>query len=233
MLGLLRTRRRMSEKETIAILGGTGDLGTGLALRWAKAGHRLIIGSRVQERALAAAAKLNAKVKPDKGRHPVRAMANTEAASEGDVVVLTVPAEHQVSTLESVRAALKGKILVDTTVPLAHPKIGTVQLPEQGSAGNRAQEFLGPDIMVVSAFQNIAAHLLHSEVHIECDVLVTGNSRRARSRVIELVESAGLRGWHAGPIQNSAASEALTSVLIQINRTRGMSHSGIKVVGQG
>jgi len=214
--------------ETIAILGGTGDLGTGLAIRWAKAGHAIIIGSRTQEKADAAVAELK-KISP---QTKAVAMVNGAAAAAGDIVVLTVPAEHQLSTLESVRAGLQGKILIDVTVPLVPPKVGTVQLPPEGSAGKRAQNFLGDGVKVVTAFQNVAAHLLQQDVKIECDVLVAGNSKEARDKVIELIEEAGMSGWHAGPIENSAAAEALTSILININRRHDISHSGIKIVGQ-
>ena len=159
-------------------------------------------------------------------------MENAAAAAAGNIVVLTVPFEHQLSTLESVRAGLEGKILIDVTVPLMPPKVGTVQLPPEGSAGKRAQNFLGDGVKVVTAFQNVAAHLLQQDVKIECDVLVAGNSKEARDTVVELVEEAGMSGWHAGPIENSAAAEALTSILIQINRRHSISHSGIKIVGQ-
>jgi hypothetical protein len=215
-------------KEVIAILGGTGDLGTGLAIRWSKAGHPIIIGSRTQQKADAAVVDLK-KVSP---QTPARAMENAAAAAAGDIVVLTVPYEHQLATLDSVRAGLEGKILIDVTVPLIPPKVGTVQLPPEGSAGKRAQNFLGDGVKVVTAFQNVAAHLLQQDVKIECDVLVAGNSKEARDKVVELVEEAGMSGWHAGPIENSAAAEALTSILIQINRRHSISHSGIKIVGQ-
>ena len=218
----------MAQKETIAILGGTGDLGTGLAIRWAKAGHRIVIGSRTLEKARRAVANLQA----TSPQTPAEAMVNPDAAAAGDIVVLTVPAAHQISTLESVRAGLKGKILVDVTVPLVPPRVGTVQLPAEGSAGKRAQDFLGGRVKVVTAFQNVAAHLLKEDVQIECDVLVCGDKRAARQKVIELAEAAGMNAWHAGPIENSAAAEALTSVLIQINRRHDISHSGIKIVGQ-
>lgn len=214
--------------DTIAILGGTGDLGTGLAIRWSKAGHKIIIGSRTLEKAQAAVEAL-AKISPDT---PAEPMENGDAAAAGDIVVLTVPAAHQISTLEGVKAQLQGKILIDVTVPLVPPKVGTVQLPPEGSAGKRAQDALGDDVMVVTAFQNIAAHLLQEDVEIECDVLVAGNKKAARDKVIELTEQAGMRGYHAGPIENSAAAEALTSILIQINRKHDISHSGIRIVGQ-
>ena len=218
----------MPEQHTIAILGGTGDLGTGLAIRWSKAGHKIVIGSRTQEKANAAVAALKA-ISPET---PAVAMVNPDAAIAGDIVVLTVPYEHQLSTLESVRPALSGKILIDVSVPLVPPKVGTVQLPTEGSAGKRAQDFLGEDVAVVSAFQNVAAHLLQKDVKIECDVLVAGNKKAARETVIELIEQAGMNGWHAGPIENAAAAEALTSILIQINRRHDISHSGIRIVGQ-
>ena len=215
-------------QESIAILGGTGDLGTGLAIRWSKAGHRIIIGSRTLPKAQAAVAALQ-EISPDT---PAEAMENADAAAAGDIVVLTVPAEHQLSTLDGVRGGLDGKILIDVTVPLVPPKVGTVQLPPEGSAGKRAQELLGEGVMVVTAFQNIAAHLLQKDVDIECDVLVAGNKKVARDKVIELAAEAGMTGWHAGPIENSAAAEALTSILIQINRRHDISHSGLKIVGQ-
>tara|TARA_B100000470_G_scaffold65285_1_gene49783 strand:+ start:3812 stop:4474 length:663 start_codon:yes stop_codon:yes gene_type:complete len=214
--------------ETIAILGGTGDLGTGLAIRWSKAGYKIIIGSRTLTKAQAAVADLE-KISPTT---PAAAMENADAAAEGDMVVLTVPAEHQISTLETVKSGLLGKILIDVTVPLVPPKVGTVQLPPEGSAGKRAQDFLGDDVQVVTAFQNVAAHLLKEDVTIECDVLVAGNKRSARDKVIQLAQQAGMTGWHAGPIENSAAAEALTSVLIQINRRHDIAHSGLQIVGQ-
>ena len=214
--------------ETIAILGGTGDLGTGLAIRWSKAGYKIVIGSRTLTKAQAAVADLE-KISPTT---PAAAMENADAAAEGDIVVLTVPAEHQISTLETVKSGLLGKILIDVTVPLVPPKVGTVQLPPEGSAGKRAQDFLGDDVQVVTAFQNVAAHLLKEDVTIECDVLVAGNKRSARDKVIQLAQQAGMTGWHAGTIENSAAAEALTSVLIQINRRHDIAHSGLQIVGQ-
>ena len=228
MLSFLKRWFNMSGPETIAILGGTGDLGTGLAIRWSKAGHKIIIGSRTQAKADKAVANLK-EISPET---PAEAMENPQAAAAGEIIVLTVPAEHQLSTLESVRDGLQGKILIDVTVPLIPPRVGTVQLPEEGSAGKRAQDLLGKNVQVVTAFQNVAAHLLQKEVVVECDVLVAGNKRAARNKVIELAEKAGMRAWHAGPIENSAAAEALTSILIQINRRHDISHSGIKIVGQ-
>ena len=220
--------RKKADKETIAILGGTGDLGTGLAIRWSKAGYKMIIGSRTLPKAQKAVAALQ-EISPET---PAQAMENGDAAAAGDIVVITVPAKHQTSTLAGVKDALRGKILIDVTVPLEPPRVGTVQLPPEGSAGKRAQDLLGKKVMVVSAFQNVAAHLLQKDIRIECDVLVAGDKRGARQRVIDLIGEAGMTGWHAGPIENAAAAEALTSILIQINRRHDISHSGIRIVGQ-
>jgi NADPH-dependent F420 reductase len=216
---------------TLAILGGTGDLGTGLARRWAQAGYRVIIGSRTQEKAEAAVADLR-EVMAERGVGDVavQAMENLAAASAADIVVLTVPFSHQASTLELVRSALQGKILIDVTVPLVPPKVARVQLPEGGSAGKIAQTLLGDDVAVVSAFQNVAAAHLQEGHGVDCDVLVCGNKKDARQQVITLVEAAGMRGFHAGMIDNAAAAEALTSVLITINKQYGC-HAGIRISG--
>jgi len=215
----------------IAILGGTGALGTGLVRRWTQAGHAVIIGSRTLEKAEAALAELK-QVMAEWGatQVDVAAMENLDAARAADIVVLTVPFAHQKSTLEHVRPALEGKILVDVTVPLMPPKVGTVQLPPEGSAGQAAQALLGDGVKVVSAFQNVAAHHLQEGHGIECDVLVSGNDKDARAEVIGLVEACGMRGFHAGPIANSAAAEALTSVIININRAFKC-HAGIRITG--
>ncbi len=215
----------------LAILGGTGDLGTGLARRWAQAGYQVIIGSRTQEKAEAAVADLR-EVMAERGvsEVTVRAMENLAAAQSADIVTLTVPFSHQASTLELVKPALQGKILIDVTVPLVPPKVARVQLPEQGSAGQIAQELLGEEVAVVSSFQNVAAAHLQEGRGVECDVLVCGNKKAAREEVIKLVEAAGMRGFHAGMINNAAAAEALTSVLIVINKQYGC-HAGIKISG--
>jgi NADPH-dependent F420 reductase len=215
----------------LAILGGTGDLGTGLARRWAQAGYRVIIGSRTQEKAEAAAADLR-EVMAERGiaEIGVEAMENMAAAAAAEIVTLTVPFSHQASTLELVKPALQGKVLIDVTVPLVPPKVGRVQLPEQGSAGQIAQNILGEEVHVVSAFQNVAAHHLQEGHGLDCDVLVCGNSKDARQAVITLVEAAGMRGFHAGLINNAAAAEALTSVLININR-QYKCHAGITISG--
>jgi len=215
----------------LAILGGTGDLGTGLARRWAQAGYRVVIGSRTQDKAETAVADLR-EVMAERGVGDiaVEAMENLAAAQVADIVTLTVPFGHQASTLEYVKAALQGKILIDVTVPLVPPKVARVQLPEAGSAGQIAQNLLGEEVSVVSAFQNVAAAHLQEGHGLECDVLVCGNKKAAREEVIQLVEAAGMRGFHAGMINNAAAAEALTSVLITINKQYNC-HAGIKISG--
>jgi hypothetical protein len=214
--------------ESIAILGGTGDLGGGLARQWSRAGYRILIGSRTLQKGQAAAEALVAEF-PDLN---VTGHENLDAATQADLVVLTVPFAHQLSTLTTVKSGLSDKILIDVTVPLVPPKVGTVQLPEQGSAAVMAQELLGAEVQVVSAFQNVGAVHLQEDHSIECDVLVTGNKRAARETVIALVEAVGLRGWHAGPLANSAAAEAMTSVLISINRHHGIDGAGLVITGE-
>lgn len=216
---------------TIAILGGTGALGTGLARRWAQAGYPIIIGSRTQEKAAESANELQS-LMSDRGvdNVSVQAMDNQSAAQAAEIVTLTVPYNHHASTLESVKDQLEGKILIDVTVPLRPPKVGTVQLPEAGSAGQEAQALLGEGVKVVSAFQNVAAHHLQEGHGIDCDVLVSGNDKEARATVVTLVEACGMRGFSIGPIANAAAAEALTSVLIQINR-QFKCHAGITISG--
>ena len=224
----MTTENETNTIQSIAILGGTGDLGGGLARQWSRAGYQILIGSRTEEKGKTAAAELLAEF-PDLN---VTGHENLAAASEADLVVLTVPFAHQISTLESVKSGLTGKVLIDVTVPLMPPKVGTVQLPEAGCAAVMAQACLGDDVAVVSAFQNVGAMHLQEDHAIECDVLVTGNKKAARDTVIKLVEALGLRGWHAGPLANAAAAEAMTSVLISINRHHKINGAGIVITGE-
>ncbi len=213
--------------KTIAVIGGTGALGGGLARRWAQAGYRLVIGSRKADRAMSAAEQL----RNDLGEGDFVGMDNAAAAAAGDIVVLTVPFAHQKGTLEDIRGGLSGKILVDTTVPLVPPKVARVQLPEAGSAANIAKQIVGEDVTVVSAFQNVAADLLATDADLDCDVLVSGDKKAARQVVIDLATAAGLQSWHAGPLANAAAAEALTSILIFLNRSHPNQHAGIRISG--
>jgi len=216
-------------KPVIAILGGTGKEGAGLATRWANAGYPVIIGSRDAARAAAAAAEIAA-LAGDHAR--VTGEANLPAARAASIVVLAVPYAAQMPTALEVKDALAGKILVDVTVPLVPPKVDRVQLPEGGSAVVRLQQALGADVRVVSAFQNVSAHHLKDLSHaIECDVLVCGDDAAAREAVVALAAAGGMRGIHAGMLANSAAAEALTSLLIAINKRYKVPSSGIRITG--
>jgi NADPH-dependent F420 reductase len=218
-------------KPSIGIVGGTGDLGRGLALRLAKAGHPLIIGSRNAEQAVASAEAVAAVLAERGIAHPAISGAdNAATAQQGDIVFVTVPFGAHQPTLESIRDAVQGKVVVDVTVPLVPPKVDRVQLPTEGSAGQIAQTLLGEAVHVVSAFQNVAAAHLQADMEIPCDVLVTGNDKPARQTVIDLIESMGMRGFHAGLINNAAAAEALTSILININK-QYKTHAGLRLTG--
>ncbi|MBM3489050.1 MAG: NADPH-dependent F420 reductase [Alphaproteobacteria bacterium] len=215
-------------KPRIAILGGTGDLGSGLALRWARAGYGIVIGSRKLEGAQAAAKAFNAEA----GVNTIAGLENAAAAAAAEIVVLTVPYANHRAMLEAVKPAVQGKIFVDVTVPLQAKKVRTVSLPPEGSVAKAAQAFLGEGVRVVSAFQNVAAERLrHIDERVECDVLVAGNDPQARDVVVGLAEAAGLKAWHAGRIDNSAVAEALTSVLIFINGRYGIAGAGLRITG--
>jgi len=213
----------------IAVLGGTGALGGGLARRWARAGLHVHIGSRDGARAVQAAAALAASLPGAR----VSGHGNPAAAAAAELAVLTVPFAHQRAIIEEVRDALRGKILIDATVPLVPPKVMRVQLPAEGCAALITQSLVGTDTTVVSAFQNVAADVLASDAEPECDVLVAGDKAEAREAVIGLARLAGFRAWHAGPLANSAAMEALTSVLIFMNRHYRSGHAGIRLTGVG
>jgi len=212
---------------TIAVIGGSGNLGAALARRWAKAGRRVVIGSRDPSKASAAAGRLANELGVD-----VSGAGNLDAARQGDVVVVAVPFFSQLQVLQEIRPALTGKVLIDTTVPLVPPKIMRVQLPREGSAALRAQQLLGAEVRLVSAFHNVAAHKLAMDEAIDCDVLVFGDDKKARAIAVELAQRAGLRGLHGGALANSAAAEALTSILIFLNRTYRVDGAGIRITGQ-
>jgi 8-hydroxy-5-deazaflavin:NADPH oxidoreductase len=213
---------------TIAVLGGTGREGKGLAYRWAKAGYRILIGSRYSEKAVTAASEIMELLE---GESSVVGMTNQEAAVQSNIVVITVPYAGHRELLESVKDQVQGKLVIDTTVPLVPPKVRKVQMPAAGSAAQEAKEILGENVEVVAAFQSIAHEHLLGDEEIACDVLVTGSSKKARQEALTLVEAAGLIGWDAGPIENSVVVEGLASVLININKEYGSTHSGIKITG--
>lgn len=213
---------------TLAVLGGTGNEGKGLAYRWAKAGYRVLIGSRNPEKAMATALEILDLLD---GKAFVEGTTNLKAAQAAEIVITTVPYAAHRETLEGVREALQGKLLVDVTVPLVPPKVTKVQMPPAGSAAQEAHAILGENVQVTSAFQNISHELLLHPEPIECDVLVTGTTKEARNETLKLVFAAGLTGWDAGPIENSVVIEGLTSVLIHINRESGSKNAGIKITG--
>ena len=212
---------------TISIIGGTGALGGGLARRWVKAGLPVVIGSRSADKAAGAAEALRTAF-PGAS---VQGLGNLEAARAGTIVVLTVPFAHQRPTLQEIRPALAGKILVDTTVPLVPPKVARVQLPPEGSAALIAQQLAGDSVSVVAAFHNVSADSMNTDDDLDCDVLVMGNKSESRDIVVSLARAAGLRAWHAGALENAAAAEALTSVLIFMNKRYGGVHTGLRITG--
>ena len=207
----------------IAVIGGTGKLGAALARRLAKAGRTVVIGSRSAENAAKAAAELG---------FGLTGLSNGDAAAAAELVIVTVPFAAQEATLLEIAPHVAGKIVVDTTVPLVPPRVMRVQLPPEGSAALRAQRLLGEGAIVVSGFHNVAAHKLITDQDIACDVLVFSDDKDARSRVVALADAAGLRGLHGGALANSAAAEAMTSVLIFMNRHYRVDGAGIRITGE-
>jgi NADPH-dependent F420 reductase len=213
---------------TLAILGGTGNEGKGLAYRWAKAGYLVIVGSRTPDKAVKVAQELNQKL----GRDVIRGLANKEAATACDMAVVTVPYAAHRDLLEALRDELQGKVLVDVTVPLSPPKVTRVYVPPAGSAAKEAQQILGEGVRVVAAFQNVSHEHLLEEDPVPCHVLVCGDSEQAREQVLRLAAAAGLTGWDAGPLDNAIVVEGLTPILIGINKRYKMKGAGIQVTGQ-
>lgn len=213
------------EKPTIGIIGGTGDLGTGLARLWLKAGYSVVLGSRSREKAENAACALGAP------RCPVRGDTNAGAARSSDIVVLAVPYAHHDMTLDEIRTELAGKVVVDAVVPLVPPKVSIVQLPASGSPAVVAQRMLGPDVRVVAAFHHVGAKKLQAGERADCDVLVFGDDAAAREQVMELASAVASRGVDGGALCNAVAAEALTSVLIAVNRRYKVPGAGIRVTG--
>ncbi len=228
------------DRPVIAVLGGTGKEGGGLAFRWAHAGYRVLIGSREATRAAAAAAELSASLLAaraaaglaDGSAIRIGGLTHREAVAQAAIVVLAVPWAVQQALALEVADLLAGRILVDVTVPLVPPKVDRVQLPDGGSAVEALARRLGPEVRVVSAFQNISATHLRDLGHaIDCDVLVCGDDVDAREAVVGLAHAAGLAAWHAGPLANSVGTEALTSLLIAINKRYKVPGAGIRITG--
>ena len=207
---------------SIAVIGGTGHLGKAIARRLAKAGHDITIGSRAADKAQDVAATLEGKVS---------GAANEDAATGKDIVIVAVPYASQETTLKQIRDHVGSAIVVDTTVPLVPPKVMRVQLPAAGSAALEAREHLGPDVRFVTAFHNVAAHVLDTDAKVECDVLVFSDDVEARNTIVSLVGDMDLRGLSGGALANSAAAEALTSLLIYMNKTYKADGAGIRFTG--
>ena len=206
----------------LAIVGGTGKLGSGLAQRWARAGHTIALGSRDAAKARAHAEELSARGLSVLGGD------NAWAAGEGEVVVLTVPYEAHGDTLRAIAEAIAGKVLIDVTVPLKPPKVSRVQLPAGQAAALEAQALLGASTPVVATLHHVSATHVADLAHaIECDALVAGDDARAKGVAIGLVRDLGMRGLDAGPLVNAIALESLTPVLIHLNRTYKSQGAGI------
>jgi NADPH-dependent F420 reductase len=217
---------------SLAILGGTGKEGSGLALRWARVGYTVIIGSRQRGKALRVASELNAKL----GGELIRGLSNAEAAREADIAVLTVPYKAHRTVLTGLRDELQGKILVDVTVPLNPPQVTHVYLPQEGPAAVQAQMILGDGARVVAALQNVSEHALRDpERPIDCDVLVCGDDPEAKAEVIALVRALdpNLRAFDAGPLANATVPESLTPIMIGLNQQFRRLRVGIRFTGIG
>ncbi len=212
----------------LAVIGGTGKEGKGLALRWANAGYEIIIGSRDAGRAATTANELNVAL----GQSNVSGLGNADAARAADIVVLSVPYEAHAATLDMIAEGAQGKILIDVTAPLdPENKKKVLHVPE-GSAAQAAQLKLGTNVRVVAAFQNISyTHLSDLHGDLGCDVLVCGNDKEAKKQVIALAKAAGMSAFDAGPIENAVVAEGLTAVLININIAFKIKNAGIRVTG--
>ncbi|MFH2038739.1 MAG: NADPH-dependent F420 reductase [Chloroflexota bacterium] len=218
-----------NKDNVIALIGGTGKEGKGLAYRLAKAGYPIIIGSRDLSKASETATYLESML-PKNSR--ISGSTNEEAVKKCQIAVLTIPySAHQI-TIENLSSFLRDKLVVDVTVPLSPPKITRVQMPAAGSAAQETVLILGENALVAAAFQNISyENLMNDSEKSSCDVLVTGTNKESRSLTLELVKDTGFIGWDAGPIENSVVLEGLTSVLIGINRQYKTTHAGIRITG--
>lgn len=210
----------------IGLVGGTGREGSGLAMRWARAGHEVVIGSRDGARGEARAKELS-----ELAGAAITGGDNL-AACDAEVVVVCVPYGAHRATMESIKDAAQGRIVVDITVPLKPPKVSRVQLPEGQAAALESQAILGPEVRVVAALHHISSEHLGDVDHaIDCDVLTCADDPAARKAVIALLGDLGLRGIDAGPLCNAIALESLTPVLIHINKTYKAKGTGIRITG--
>jgi NADPH-dependent F420 reductase len=217
-------------KPTLAVIGGTGAEGSGLAVRWAAAGYPVVIGSRSAEKASASAAELSALL--PSGSAPLTGSANAEAAATADVVILSVPYEAQEKTINDVVEASQGKLFVTVGVPLRPPKVSTVWHPPGGSAAEEAQAQLGESVRVAAAFQNVSAgHLQDLSWEADCDVLVAADDKQVKQMAMELARAAGFFAVDAGPLANASVVEGLTALMIGINIRNKVKGSGIRITG--
>jgi 8-hydroxy-5-deazaflavin:NADPH oxidoreductase len=216
----------MQNKPTIAVIGGTGDLGSGLARLLATAGYPVVIGSRTKDKAVQAAETLSSQIGTT-----VRGDDNRGAARSADIVLFCVPFSSHDALLEEIKPVMDGKILVDAVVPLVPPKVSVVQLPAAGSPALVSQRVLGPGVRVAAAFHNVGAKKLHGGEKADCDVLVFSDDAAVREQVIALADVVATRGVDGGALANAVAAEALTSVLIAINRRYKISGASIRITG--
>ncbi len=213
----------------LAILGGTGDQGRGLALRWSAAGYRVVIGSRDVARARAAAADIAGELAGVAGARVPEGAGNLTAAAAGEVVVVSVPYGAMAATAAAVSDQVGGKIVLSVVVPLRPPRVSTVWLPPAGSAAAELQALL-PKARVVAAFQNVAAgKLARRGADVGCDVLVCGDDAEAKAMILALAAAMDVVAFDAGPLANAGVVEGLTAVLIGINRRLRVAHAGIRV----
>lgn len=211
----------------IGIVGGTGREGTGIAARWARAGHQVTIGSRDAARAVQKAAELS-----EAGGVTIHGASNEDCCRTADLVLLAVPYGAHASTLTELKDALQGRILIDITVPLQPPKVRSVNLPAGQSAALEGQAILGEGVKVVAALHHISSGHLGDPSHtFDCDVLVCSDDQEARATVVKVVEDLGLRAFEAGVLRNAIALESLTPVLLFINQKYKSEGSGIRITG--
>jgi len=215
----------------IAILGGTGPQGQGLALRFALAGIDIALGSRDATRAQEIAEELNLKIPEATGK--ITGFNNSDAVIEAEeMVILAVPFSAHNATLEAISAELAGKILVDIVVPLKEGDPKAVDMPVEGSATEAAQALLGKEIQVVGALHNVSAITLNSlDQKINCDILVCGDDLEAKNKVIDLIQTLNVQAYNVGPAVNARCVEAITPMLIRLNISKKVpfSHAGIKI----
>jgi len=215
----------MIKKPTIAILGGTGHEGTGLALRWASNGYQVIIGSRKEEKALKVTGELNEIL----GENLIRGMENGAAAQEADINVLTVVATAHEAAVMGLKDDLQGKILVDATARIQFPN---PKPPVPPSAARIAQDILGEGVRVVAAFQNIPASALKNlDKELDSDVLVCSDQQEDAAQVMELIRGAGMNAYFAGDLDIAITLEGITAVLVYLNKYNNIKHASIKIVG--